>query len=498
MSVRHEKRASTGQFAPADPQFAQERAKKPSPRRTLGVGGQEVFGGYIQEHEEDHRLNGTERYRLFSNILANTSIVAASVRYFLGLLTSSKWSFEAAQETGNDGEAERLADLTDEILSGMTTPWHRVVRRAAMFRFYGHSIQEWTAEIREDGAFGFRDIEPRPQKTIEQWDVDESGTLLGVVQISPQSGRSIYLPRAKVVYVVDDTLDDSPVGLGLFRHIVESSERLKRIEQLEVWGHEGDLRGVPVGRAPLAELQQQVRDGDLTEEERIRAVQPMRAFLSNYIKTPNTSLLLDSATYQTTDEAQRPSNALHWDVDLMQNSGTGLDAAARTIDRISREIARVFGTENLFAGDKGGSLAMSKDKSDQFALLVDGTLLELRETFRCEIVERLFELNGWDKKLMPQVRTESVRKRSFEEISSAVRDIAEAGAPIMPGDAAVEELFEMAGLSPPKVAKDLVESGDLTPSLESPEVNDNEGDDGGDPSAEDLDPEKQGESGEDE
>ena len=120
-----------------------------------------------------------------------------------------------------------------------------------MYRFYGFSIQEWTARRRDDGFLTFADIAPRSQRTIERWDVDEAGQVLGALQRSPQTQEEIYLPREKLLYIVDDTLNDSPEGLGLFRHLVAPSRRLKRYEQLEGFGFETDLRGIPIGRSPV-------------------------------------------------------------------------------------------------------------------------------------------------------------------------------------------------------------------------------------------------------
>jgi hypothetical protein len=42
-----------------------------------------------------------------------------------------------------------------------------------------------------------------------------TGRLKGVIQESPLTGESLYIPRWKSIYLVDDLLSDSPDGLGL-------------------------------------------------------------------------------------------------------------------------------------------------------------------------------------------------------------------------------------------------------------------------------------------
>ena len=44
-----------------------------------------IYGGFIQTIERNRELANRERYRTYSDILANVSIVSASVRYFLNL-----------------------------------------------------------------------------------------------------------------------------------------------------------------------------------------------------------------------------------------------------------------------------------------------------------------------------------------------------------------------------------------------------------------------------
>src|SRR3546814_19917463 len=73
------------------------------------------------------------------------------------------------------------------------------------------------------------------RSTITQWFRDEGGTVEAVVQRVP--GRAdVTRPRAKIVYAVDDTLSDSPEGLGLFRHLAKTAYRLETFLSLEEIG----------------------------------------------------------------------------------------------------------------------------------------------------------------------------------------------------------------------------------------------------------------------
>lgn len=169
--------------------FARMRGRSVKPTETAGAPGTSVIGGYVQDDEKNANLaNRGERYKTYSEVLANTSIVAAGTRYFLNLVAKAEWSFTPS-EADTDG---RYAELAEEMLtSDPSTPWHRIVRRAAMYRFYGFSVQEWTARRRDDGLLTLADVAPRAQLTIEKWDLDEDGTVAGVVQQSPQTMREL-------------------------------------------------------------------------------------------------------------------------------------------------------------------------------------------------------------------------------------------------------------------------------------------------------------------
>ncbi len=298
-----------------------------------------------------------------------------------------------------------------------------------------------------DGSTTFKDVAPRPQITIERWDIDREGEVHGVLQRSPQTGEDIYLPRGKIVYVVDDTLSDSPEGLGLFRHLVNPSKRLERFEQLEGLGFETDLRGVPMGRIPIEELGKQVEAGTITEADRTAMIKPVLDFIQNHIKGPKLGLVLDSKPYAGLDEAQTPSSQRMWDMELLKAGSTSQEAVALAIERLNHDIARILGVEGLLLGQgKTGSLALSKDKSHNLFLVVDGALADLAAALEDDLLGPLWRLNGWPVDAMPGLSTSAVRYRDVSQIATTLRDMSMAGAVLGPDDpvvAAVRDLMDL-------------------------------------------------------
>ena len=447
---------------PITESFRSLRRSRVSPTKNVGAMGTAVYGGYVQTPEDSSDLAGDRKFKTYGEILANTAIVAAGVRYFLNVLSKGNWTFTPS-EADTDG---RFAELAEQMLTeDPATPWHRIVRRAGMYRFHGFSVQEWTARRHEDGHFTLKDVSPRAQNSIERWDIDfETGEVRGIVQRTPQQQIDVYLPRGKVVYMVDDSLSDSPEGLGLFRHLVKPAKALRRLEQLEGIGFETDLRGIPVARGPFAALAAQVNAGTITQADRIALEKPIQDFVENHIRTAKSGLLLDSAQYRDLSADARISSTPQWDIELLTGSSTSLPALNTAIQRLNTEMARILGVEQLLlgGGDSGGAYALSKDKTEAFFLIVNSTLEEIRQNICDDLLVPMWLLNGWDLDTMPEVGIEEVNFSDVQMITSALRDLAQAGAPLDPDDPAIDEVRAILGLSPqPDRSSDLDEDAGI-------------------------------------
>lgn len=418
-----------------------------APFNEAGVSGTAVFGGYVQNKERRSKLYGQEKYRTASDILANISIVAAGVRYFCNLVAKPKWTVEPADESP---QAQEYADFVEECMEDMKTPWSRLIRRNAMYRYYGFAVQEWTAKKRQDGQVGMDDVESRPQHTIEQWEVDPRGTVTGMWQRSPQNGQLIGLPRGKVIYLLDDTLTDSPEGLGWFRHLVEPAERMEKYLQLEGFGFQRDLSGTPIGKAPLMDIKAAIKAGQITDAQGQSLIEGLENFVKLQAKTPETGMLLDSATYTSqTADGFSVSGAPKWAIELLTGGVTSIVPIAAALDRLTHDMARIIGVEHLLLGSDGsGSLALSKDKSHSMYLQVDSTLGDMGAQFSQDYVRPLGMLNGWPEELWPRMKTEAVAFKDIEQVCASLRDLATAGAPLAPDDPVVDEVRELMGLSP--------------------------------------------------
>lgn len=424
-----------------------------SPFKEAGRSGTAAFGGYIEVIERSPLLQPGTRYITAADILANVSIVAASIRYTLNLIAKPKWTVKAAEDMG-EGEssdaAKKAAEFVEDVLHDMETSWTRIVRRSGMYRYHGFGFQEWTAKRREDGLIGMLDIEPRPQHTIEQWELDVSGKVLGVWQRAPQDSGLYWLPRDKLVYLVDDSLTDSPEGMGLFRHLVEPAEAIKRYLKLEGQGFERDLRGIPVGRAPLSHINQAVEAGEITKEEAAALIYGLRKFVQLQVKQQDTGLIVDSRPYEgTTADGTTVSSTPMWGLELLTAQSNAFADLGKAIERLTLDIARICGTEGIVLGAAGGGAnrSLAEDKSRNLYLNIDGATGDLSDAFERDVIGPLWKLNGLPDSLKPTLEVEASQAKDVEQVAAVLRDMAAAGAVLEADDPAIDDVRDLIGLS---------------------------------------------------
>lgn len=417
------KAANVPSSAPPPPGVAEAK-----PTDTVGTSGTAVFGGYVVSSEKRADLVGQRKYITFGEDILNVPIIGAAVRYFVALACRAGWTVEPVKIGTADPtpEAIKAAELVDHAINHMASPWRSVVQRMVMHRYLGFAICEWTAKRNADGSIGLADVEVRPQFTIERWDVDASGTVLGVWQRSPQTSQQYYIPRSKFMYLADQTLTDSPEGVGLMRHVVEQARKLRRLEQLEGIGYETDLRGVPVVSAPFRKMQDDVAANVPGAQARLADVTAgIDSFAEHHVRGAASCLKLDSMPYQNPDRTL--SNVPQFKAELLKGTGTASGDVNTAIVRLIHDIARVLGGEHLLLGADGkGSLALSKNKAEALALQVDGANGAVADCARNDLGRPIVMLNGMDPDLAPTFKPDATQYRDVEQLASVFRDMATA------------------------------------------------------------------------
>ena len=396
--------------------------------QTEGAVGNEYSNGLIygRQQRPTFKTKGLSRYKTFEKIRREVAVVSMSVNWFLDLVGGAQWALKAS-EADTD---ETVKDLFQQILfEDPSTSWEDMNRIAAMAKFFGFSLQEWTAYQREDGVISLLDIAVRPQSTIESWRV-EDGVLIGANQ--SVRGRRVEIPIEKLIYLSDRSIDPGPEGSGLFDVICYDALRLMHLIEVLDFGYERDLRGIPISRVPAALINE--RTANATDEEKAKFKQefidPVFNAAKDFRRTDNeTALLLDSAVYTYTDKdgVEKPSTTPLYDFQIITGDGQGLSEIQATLINIEQNIARTLGTEaRLLGSTSAGSFALSRDKTSQFALSVESQLKDHQREFQKKLIPVFGRLNNIRPELLPTLEVEGVENQDpslalqlFREITIA-------------------------------------------------------------------------------
>jgi hypothetical protein len=441
-----------------------------------GTDGVASYSGYVQVGERNADLVGRNKWVTFSNAL-NKAIVATGVRYFTNLLSGTEWNAEP-NEDGGKGAVKGADIVTKGLLNApLTKPWPQIVRKQALYRMLGNAIHATALRRRaSDGIIVYSAIAHRPQHTIERWNRgDEFSPWSSVDQRSMQSGKLINISLDECWYSVDDTISDTPDGVGLLRHIIDHVRRLEIYEGLEGKAYSEDLGGVPLGRAPLAEIERAVAAPGRTPEDiksaKDQRTQPLRDVLDKRKKTPDQSqwLLLDSDVYQNADQTK--TTIPKWGLEMVKSETANLPDINTLITRVRFEIACALGIEWVLLGSgDNGSFALSADKTSMFASTLQTTLSELAYTATHQLARRLVAANGLDPDTCtPKLVAEPISTDAIETCTRSLANLAMAGLP--PNDPARNVIRSRMRLPPePDYAYDLIKPTRLIPAVGDPKV----------------------------
>ncbi len=417
-----------------------------------GTGGTQTIGKFLLSSEKNAAMASPHaRAKKYDEIALNVAIVATGLRYFSSLISSIDWT-ATPKKVGDKiaPEAKKYADLTTQLMHAMDTPWYKVVRYAGQFKWVGFSIQEMVAARMDHiapGLIGIGSVEPRPQISIEGWELEpKSNKVISWDQRDPNGSEIFPLDRDRCIYLTDDTLTTSPDGVGLLRHVIFLCDQLRKLEQLEGWAFETDLRGVPIGSAPTAILNDMVSKNRITSAKRDEMLSGLTDFITNHMRNPELGLLLDSSVYSTQDAARTPSTAKMWGLELVKGNGTGLAELAAAIARKQHEIARALGIEQFMLGSGPGSHALSEDKTRNLLELVNATVMEIASGLEKDFVRKIFELNNWPIQHMPTLTPDAVAIRSVTVIVECLSKMSLAGAVLDRNDPVINQVRTLLNL----------------------------------------------------
>jgi hypothetical protein len=460
-------RTANGRFGPGNQAARRlisdatlEKAGEIAKAGAPGTDGFWAPGGFIVYGERDPKLLGRQKWVQYDNLVANVAIVASAVHIWQNLAGSVAWSLIPNKNGGRN--ATKCVDLVQDGLidnSGMPKAWRNVVRRQMMKKFRGFSMHSKGWRIDSKGRQVLADLKHLPQFTVERWlQRDEGMPWYAIVQRGRNGKEFDPIKREDIFYTVEDGVSSEADGLGVFRTLVKLAHTLDGLEKLERIGFDGDMRGMPFGRAPLAKLAQEaITYGkiDPKDTDKIKAyiqgqVQFLDDLLKNHMVTRDRSAMLDSAVYiaRATDGSFTPTTVPEWSIDTVKTATTAMPELGAAISRVTYHMAMLLNVEHMLLGEGGGgSYAMHGDKTVMMGLAINGSLDDITDDANRDIVRPMCARNGYNPETdAPRLVHEPIPTESIEAVARALMWMYQA--PMIPGDKARNVLRDRMDLPP--------------------------------------------------
>ena len=199
------------------------------------------------------------------------------------------------------------------------------------------------------------------------------------------------------------------------------------------------MNGIPVAYIP----------GDYLSSDSTSDQAAVRADLERVLRDVKFNeqgyIILPSDPYMDSDG--KISNQKMVDVRLMSSEGKRNIDIDPIVKRYQHDIARGLMSEFLLLGAHGGgSYALSKSKTDLFLRALESYIGAIASVLNKQLVERLWEINGLDYKLMPKIEAGDVAPHDLREIATFLRNINGANIDLSDQSGVVEELMSIAEL----------------------------------------------------
>ena len=417
----------------------------------LGVAGDNTHNGQIRADEFLPELRGKRAIRKYREMRDNDSTIGAVMYATEQVLRDVELKVMPANDTA---AAKKEAEFVESVLADMDHSLDDHVAEALSSLTYGFAWFEVVYKRRggpnnrsdksrskySDGRIGVRKIASRAPWTVSKFDVDQqTGDVLGLYQDGSGFNNKSYIPARKSLYYRTTSINNDPAGRSILRNAYTSYEYLNNLQAIEAIAVERELAGIPVARVPAEYLSP---DASSAQAQFIGNLQTI---LRDVKFNEQGYIVLPSDTYPDKDGS--PTSTRLVDVELMASNGTRNIDIDPIVRRYQHDIARSVLSEFLMlGGGNTGSYALSKSKTDLFLRALESYIQAIVDVLNKQLVERLWELNGLNYKLMPTIVAGDVAPHDLREIAAFLRNLNGANIDVSSHPEVIQDLMDIAEL----------------------------------------------------
>jgi hypothetical protein len=418
--------------------------------RELGVEGAKISNGFVHD-EFLPQLVGERGRRVYRQMRDNDATVSAVLFAVEMLLRAVQWTVGCDCDEG-DPRGEEAKAYLESIMGDMSHTWDDFVGNALTMLQYGWQYTEVVLKRRvgpdetnpsrrsqySDGLIGVRKLADRSQETLDRWEIDDDGGILGMWQMPPQGGAVRYVPIERALLFRPHVHKGSPEGRSVLRGAYRSWYMLKNIQEIEAIAIERELNGLPVVYVP-----DRIING--TEAGEMASLRKYKELVRDIKLNHQGGAVLPSDPWYDADG--NPTDQRQVELQLLSSNGRRAVDTDAAVKRYQTDIARTILADFIMLGQsERGGWALSRSKTDFFARALEGWLESIAAVLNRHLVPRLWRLNGFDNDVMAYFTPGNVAPEDLEELGTFVERLSRAGFTLAPDDELEDRLRDAAGL----------------------------------------------------
>lgn len=415
----------------------------------LGTTGLRRVGGFVID-DQLSALRGTNAVNAWREMSDNDPIVGALLFAVERLIMKVEWRVDPFVDEQGDStpEDEALAEFVESCRHDLNESWSSLIQGILTMLPFGWSFHELVYKKRlgpeqadpskrsrySDGKIGWRKIAYRAQETRWMWQFGSDGSLEGMVQWDPSTGRHATIPIEKALLFRTTVAKSNPEGRSILRNAFRPWYYKRRIEEFEAVGIERDLAGLPIAYVPPSLLA-----SNATDAQRI-ALEAITGIVQGIKRNEQEGVVFPLAFDEQGHEMFR--------LELLSSGGQRQFDTDKIIARYDQRIAMTALADFILLGHENvGSFALGASKVDLFATAIDAWARAIADVFNDHAIPRLLRLNGVDPSRSPRLTYGDIGAVDLAVLAEFISKLSQAGA-IVP-DAGLEDWArEIANLPP--------------------------------------------------
>jgi hypothetical protein len=349
-------------------------------------------------------LRGIKRFREMSE---NDAVIGALLSAMSLMIRPTPWRVEGGSQLARDIIEYTMHHMEDQS-------WEEFISDVLTFLPYGFAIFEIVARRPERNPQGWvtlRKLAPRAQWTLDRFDTNRNGDILGVYQTA--TTHSGFIPASKILHFRTTGQHGDPAGRSVLRSAYQSWYFANRIREIEAVAIERELNGLPLVRIPSEYLAP-----DATDEQK-SFVNKISAIARDVKRNEMGFVIIPSDVYEHADGKLTDIRLVEFE--LIASQGKRDIDTNQTILRYEQAMARSALADFVMLGSNDrGSFALSKSKADLFLRALTGYVDSIAAVLNRHLVPKLCMWNGISEADYPKITHGSVAPVDLAELGTFI------------------------------------------------------------------------------